>query len=102
MTTDETAVAATSVGSLDIRAVMAAFLTESVVISVLGGGIGTASALALDHLPLRIPMGAFRFAIDAETIAAGLVFALFIGLLGALAPLLRVWRLPIVDSFHSP
>lgn len=84
------------------RAVMAAFLTESVVVSVLGGIIGTTSALALDHLPLRIPMGAFRFAIDAETIASGLVLALFIGLLGPLAPLLRVWRLPIVDSFRSP
>lgn len=84
------------------RAVMGAFLAETLIVSALGGGIGAGSALTLDHLPLRIPMGAFRFAIDAETIAAGFGLALAIGLLGALAPLLRVWRLPIVDSFRSP
>lgn len=84
------------------RAVMGAFLAETLIVSALGGGIGAGFALTLDHLPLRIPMGAFRFAIDAETIAAGFGLALAIGMLGALAPLLRVWRLPIVDSFRSP
>jgi len=83
------------------RTVVIAFLIESVAISTLGGVVGVLAGLSLDHLPLRIPMGAFRFAIDATTIGSGITLAILIGVLGAVAPLWRVWRIPIIDSFRS-
>lgn len=83
------------------RTVIAAFLLESLAVSTCGGAIGAFAGLALDHLPLRIPMGAFRFAVDGNTIATGLALAVMIGVLGAAAPLLRVWRIPVIDSLRS-
>lgn len=84
------------------RAVIATFLLESVIISAIGGTLGSLSGLALDHLPLRIPMGAFRFEVDGVTVIWGIGLALIIGVLGAVMPIARAWRIPIIDSFRSP
>lgn len=83
------------------RDVLLSFVIESVLLCLAGGIVGVAAGLALSGLPMKIPMGAFRFQVDGAVIALGLGLALLIGTLGALLPVMRVARLKIVDSLRS-
>ncbi len=82
-------------------AVLTSFLLESVLLCLAGGVLGGLPALLLNDLPMRIPMGAFRFAIDGYVVGAGLLLSLVIGAVGAIVPLVNVARRPIVDALRS-
>ena len=76
------------------------FFLEALLISVAGGIVGSALALFLNGLPMRIPMGAFRFQVDFSLVAVGLGLACLIGLLGVAWPLHRATRIKIVDAIR--
>jgi putative ABC transport system permease protein len=83
------------------RAVLLAFLLESVALCLAGGVIGAVPALLLNDLPLRVPMGAFRFVVDGQTVASGLLLSVLIGLIGAAFPLAQAARRPLVEVLRS-
>lgn len=76
------------------------FVLEALLIASAGGVIGAALALLLNGLPMRIPMGAFRFQVDFPLVAIGLGLAWLIGLLGVAFPLHRATRIKIVDAIR--
>lgn len=76
------------------------FLLEALLMAAAGGAIGSALALLLNGLPMRIPMGAFRFQVDFTLVAVGLGLACLIGLLGVAWPLRRATRIKIVDAIR--
>lgn len=82
-------------------AVLASFVLESVLLSVAGGVTGCAAGAALNDLPMRVPMGAFRFAVDATTLGIGLALSVAIGVFGAMIPVLRVARMQAVEGLRS-
>ena len=82
------------------RQIVASLLVESLVISLLGGLLGSATALLADHIPIRLSQGAFYLRVDATVLAAGLALALFIGVVGALLPSVRQLRLSILDAMR--
>ncbi len=83
------------------RSVLISFILESVLLCLVGGALGGAAGLLLNGLPMRVPMGAFRFIIDPLTISIGLALALLIGILGALVPVASVGRIAIVDGLKG-
>lgn len=83
------------------KAVLLSFVFESVLLCLAGGAAGAAAGAMLNGLPVRIPMGAFRFAIDASTLLIALGLAVVIGVLGALVPILRVARLQTVEALRA-
>lgn len=83
------------------RAVLLSFMLESVLLCLGGGILGSLLGLTLNGLPLKIPMGAFRFAVDAGTIALGIGLAILIGVLGSVAPVLRAARLRVVEALRA-
>ncbi len=80
------------------RAVLATFLLESLFLCLLGAIIGGLPAMLLNELPMRVPMGAFHFAIDYTTFSIGLLLGALIGIVGAIFPLLHVARRPVVEA----
>ena len=82
-------------------AVLKMFLLESVLLCLAGGMLGVLPALFLNDMPMRIPMGAFRFVIDVYVVGIGLLLSLIIGVAGALAPMIHVARRPVVDALRS-
>lgn len=83
------------------RAVLGSFLLESILLCLAGGLAGSAAGMFLNGIPMKIPMGAFRFAVDAQTMLMGLAMALLIGIAGGLLPVARVSRMKIVDALKS-
>jgi putative ABC transport system permease protein len=82
-------------------AVLASFVLESVGLCLIGGLLGSAAGFFLNGLPMKIPMGAFRFVVDGQTVAFGLGMALVIGVLGACLPVAQVARLSIVECLRG-
>jgi len=83
------------------RAVLGSFLLESILLCLAGGAVGVLAGLFLNGIPMKIPMGAFRFAVDAQTLLLGMGMALLIGIAGGLLPVLRVSQMKIVDALRS-
>lgn len=83
------------------KAVLLSFMLESVILCLAGGVLGTAAGALLNDLPMRVPMGAFRFAVDATTLGIGLGLAVLIGVCGAAIPVLRVARLQTVEALRA-
>lgn len=83
------------------RAVLLTLLLESVLLCAAGGLIGVGGARLLDGLPMRVPMGAFRFVVDAQGLGLGLALAVLVGLFGAIVPLTRMARVPIVEALRT-
>ncbi len=83
------------------RAVLAVLLLESVVLCLSGGTAGILPALLLNDLPMRVPMGAFRFVVDDHSIVVGLLLSLAIGVFGALFPLIQAARRPLVEVLRN-
>jgi putative ABC transport system permease protein len=83
------------------RAVLLSFILESILLSLAGGIVGAACGLLLNGMPMKMPMGAFKFVVDPSTLALGVGLGVFIGLFGALLPVARVARMPIVQSLKA-
>ena len=82
------------------RTIAFSFIVEAMLICMAGGVVGSALALLLNGLPMRIPMGAFRFQVDFSLVVIGLGLACLIGLLGVAWPLRRATRVKIVDAIR--
>ena len=83
------------------KAILVSFMIESILICLAGGALGVLGGAFLNGLPMRMPMGAFRFAVDPITLGTGLGLAAVIGTVGAIVPVWRVARLPTVEALRS-
>lgn len=89
------------------RSVLAAFLTESVLLSVIGGLAGLAFASVLQFFSIStLNFGSFSelefsFALSPSIAISSLLFSLLMGLLGGFLPAVRAARLNIVNALRS-
>ncbi len=89
------------------RNVMAAFLAESVILSLIGGGLGILVASILQFFRIStLNFGSFAelefaFSLSPKIIASSLVFALCMGLLDGFLPSIRAARLRIVNALRA-
>jgi putative ABC transport system permease protein len=79
---------------------------ESAFLALLGGALGCLLALPAHGLTTttagpNFAQLAFAFRITASAVAAGLVFAVVMGVCGGLLPALRGARLPIVNALRG-
>ncbi len=75
-------------------------MTESVLIALLGGLIGTLGGMYFDDMPMKLSYGAFRLSVDWIVVTAGVGLALLVGLLGAGLPTYKGLRLTIIEALH--
>ena len=77
-------------------------LVESLVLSLLGGGLGVALSLALAE-PMRVAMGMYfpAYSVRPETAWWGLAITMGVGLVAGLGPALAAARLRPVQALRS-
>jgi ABC-type lipoprotein release transport system permease subunit len=88
------------------RSILAAFVIESAFLALIGGGLGCLLAVPINGLSTRtggpnFSELAFAFRITSQAVAAGLVFAVVMGVSGGLLPAFRAARLTIVDALRA-
>lgn len=89
------------------RAVLAAFLLESLFLALLGGIVGLALASLMQFFSISTMNWqsfaelAFSFTLTPAIVGKSLAFALFMGLLGGFLPAARAARLNIVEALRS-
>jgi ABC-type lipoprotein release transport system permease subunit len=89
------------------RSVLASFVVESMLIALLGGLIGCLIALPINGLVTSTTNWnsfsevAFAFRVTPTLLAAGIVFALVMGLIGGFLPARRAARKPVVEAFRE-
>ena len=87
--------------------VLGVFLTESVWLSLIGGGIGLLAASAMSFVQVSTTNWntfseiAFDFALSPGIIAGIIVFSLLMGILGGFLPAVRASRAKIVESLRQ-
>ena len=88
--------------------VVVSVLAESVLLALVGGAVGGAVAyLGFNGLQTStinwqtFSQVAFAFAVTPGLIVAGIVYAVFMGLVGGLLPAVRAARLPIVSALRE-
>jgi putative ABC transport system permease protein len=83
------------------RDVLAGFLFEGVVLSLIGGLVGCLAGLLVNGLPMKFSMSAFRFQVDGNVIAVGFMMAIAIGVVGTLVPVMRIARQRIAEGLRA-
>jgi ABC-type antimicrobial peptide transport system permease subunit len=89
------------------RSVLGAFLIESILLSLLGGGLGVGLASAMSFIQISTTnFGsfseiAFGFVLSPGIVVASLLFALVMGILGGFAPAVRAARLNVLTALRS-
>ncbi len=89
------------------RSVLAAFLIESIILSLVGGAIGIALASGMSFVRISTTnFGtfselAFGFTLAPGVVISTLVFALVMGVLGGFLPAVRASRLNILSALRS-
>jgi putative ABC transport system permease protein len=83
------------------RDVLAGFLFEGVLLSLIGGLVGCMAGLLVNGVPMKFSMSAFRFQVDGPVILAGLLLALMIGIVGTLVPVFRIARQQIAEGLRA-
>ena len=89
------------------RAILAAFLAESLLLGGIGGAAGIFFAAFLSFLSFSTTNFqtfselAFRFTLTGQIAALSMGFALFMGVAGGFLPALRASRLAIVEALRS-
>jgi ABC-type antimicrobial peptide transport system permease subunit len=87
--------------------VLSAFLTESLVISLVGGAIGIAMATFLRYLEISTTNFdsfaeiAFSFKMSPDVAMQALIFSVIMGLVGGFLPAVRASRLRIVQALKA-
>ena len=83
-------------------AVAISVVLEAVVLSVIGAAIGASIArLVFDGRWQAIFNAVFTLSISAQLVALGIAWAVFIAVLGGLAPALRSARLPVAEALRQ-
>lgn len=89
------------------RGILAAFLTEAVLLGLTGGAAGLALASTMQFFTLSTMNWqtfselAFSFTLTAGIVVQSLAFAVLMGLLGGFLPALRAARLNIVEALRA-
>jgi putative ABC transport system permease protein len=89
------------------RAVLAAFLVESLLLGLLGGAIGLVAASFMQALSIStmnfqtFAELAFSFTLTPRIVGAALGFALAMGFVGGFLPAVRAARMKIVDALRA-
>lgn len=89
------------------RSILSAFMTESLLISLVGGMIGVLLASALQFFRIStLNWGSFSelefsFALSPSIIISCLMFTIFMGIIGGFLPSVRAARLKIVDALRA-
>jgi putative ABC transport system permease protein len=89
------------------RAVLVAFLVESLLLGLLGGAIGVVAASFMQALSIStmnfqtFAELAFSFTLTPRIVAAALGFALAMGFVGGFLPAVRAARMRIVDALRA-
>jgi putative ABC transport system permease protein len=88
------------------RQIYTSFLIESVVLSLLGGAVGSIVSLFFNlistgTLSASFAEVAFQFRVTPTMIAQGLGFAVVMGVLGGLLPARMAARKPVLDALRS-
>jgi putative ABC transport system permease protein len=89
------------------RSVLAAFLVEAMLLSLLGGAVGVALASLLSFAKVSTVNFAsfseigFGFALSVGVIVSAFFFALAMGVLGGFLPAVRAARLNIVNALRG-
>ena len=89
------------------RAILMAFLAESLGLSLLGGVVGLLLASTLQWVSISTMNWqsfaelAFSFSLDGRIVASSLIFALAMGLVGGFFPAFRAARMNIVEALRA-
>ena len=89
------------------RSILSVFLTESVLIAIVGGGLGIFLAFFLQFFSIStlnfdsFAELTFSFALSPSIIISSLFFALLMGLIGGFLPSIRAARLKIVNALRE-
>lgn len=84
------------------RAIAASLMQESVILAASATLLATALSLVLlNGLAVRFTMGAFTLQLDRTAILIGCTVGLGLGILGAIPPAWRAFRLSIVDALKA-
>ncbi|MBI5216238.1 MAG: ABC transporter permease [Ignavibacteriae bacterium] len=89
------------------RSVLSAFLIESIVLSLIGGGAGIALASVMSFIQISTTnFGtfselAFGFNMSVSVITSSMVFSVIMGIVGGFLPSVRASRLNIVNALRS-
>jgi putative ABC transport system permease protein len=87
-------------------AILLSFVTESMMLATVGGLLGCALALPANNLAAGTALASFNelvfgFRVTPGTLAAGILFAVVMGVLGGLLPALRAARQPISAALRE-
>jgi putative ABC transport system permease protein len=88
-------------------AVVVSFVVEALLVAAVGGLVGCLAALPLNGLVTQtmnfqtFSHLSFAFQITPPVIGAGMLFALFMGLVGGLPPAIRAARLPVAVALRD-
>lgn len=89
------------------RSILAAFLSESMLLAVVGGALGLACASLMQFISFSTTNFqsfselAFGFRLTAAIVVKTLLFSLAMGAIGGFLPALRAARMPIVDALRA-
>ena len=89
------------------KSILAAFLFESVVLSLLGGAVGAVASLGMGFVRFNLVNFAtwseivFTFVPTPAIVLSSLVFAAVMGLLGGLFPAVRAARMNVLDALRA-
>jgi putative ABC transport system permease protein len=89
------------------RTVLASFLIEGALLSLIGGAIGCALSLPMNGVTTAtlsvetFSETVFAFTITPLLLTKGMVFAVAVGLVGSFLPALRASRLPVISALKS-
>jgi putative ABC transport system permease protein len=87
--------------------ILAAFLTEALLLGAVGGGVGVAMASSMQLITVSTVNWqsfselAFSFDLTPQIIASAMAFAIGMGLLGGVLPAAQAARMRIVDSLRA-
>ncbi len=89
------------------RSILAAFLVESVLLSLVGGLVGLAAASLLSFVTVSTTNWdtfselAFGFALSSAIVGSALVFSVLMGFFGGFLPAVRAARMNIIHALRS-
>lgn len=87
--------------------ILFSFLLESIILSIIGGGIGALASLAMGFVSFSMVNFAswseivFRFEPDGGVIIGSMVFATFMGLVGGFLPAIRAARINPIQAMRA-
>ena len=84
------------------RAILVSLVQESLLLAAAAGLLASLAAiLFVNDVAVRFTMGAFTLRVDRIAVLIGCGVAILLGLLGAIPPAARAFRMPMVDGLKA-